>query len=137
MSGLTDADFDLMHHAVGRPDGRHVKPYRNYFAVDGDSPTAARFRETGVWREGRSIPDQLAYFAVTESGIEAMWEWLAARQKAKGLRHYRVWADEVEPRVFLAKSRAAARYALFLQLSDAWSISFQDFVGYRPRVEAA
>ncbi|WP_426041535.1 hypothetical protein [Brevundimonas sp. TWP2-3-4b1] len=138
---MTAALFDLAHHALGRPDGPHVKPYRNYFATDAGSAEAQAFAESPFWmRNGKESPGGLAYFHVTDAGIAAVWKWLREKQEAKGLRAYtvRVWWDELElpsERHVVAKSRGAAKYSAFLSVSDTWpELTFRRFCAFRIQV---
>jgi len=132
-----DADFDHMHHALGRPDGPHVEPYRNYFAVDPKSRTARRFMRLGLWTRGRAMPGGLACFHVTPEGQRLTMAWLAARQRKAGLRPWIVYGPEVSTRTIIAKSAPAAVYHVFLDLNDAWNIGFRDFLRLGVRARAA
>jgi len=48
MTQPTDSDFDNMHHALGRPAGPLVRPYRNHFCIGVGSDLARRFEDTGL-----------------------------------------------------------------------------------------
>lgn len=133
----TDADFDNMHHALGRPDGPHVTPYRNYFAIDADSPTAQRFEALGLWLKGRQIGGGLVAYHVTDEGQRLTMTWMTKRQAAQGLRPWIVSGREIATRTVIAKSRRAAVYHVFLEVSDAWSISFRDFLRLDVRARTA
>jgi hypothetical protein len=128
---LEDADLDLMHHALGCPEGRWVKPYRNYFAIDADTPTARRFMETGRWIAGGQYSGGMTSYRVTPEGIAEVFDWLDAKHAAKKLRLYVVsydWGEGIERREVLAKSPAAARYARFLHIADIWPDGFADWL---------
>jgi hypothetical protein len=138
-----DQLLDHAHHALGRPDGPHVTPYRNYFATEPTTPQALAFEASPFWsRNPRTVPGQLTYYHVTDEGIAAVWAWLRAKQAAKGVRPYtvRVWWDELEPpseRDIIAKSRSAAKYRAYLDISDTWSdLTFRRFCDFRISVRA-
>lgn len=130
-SALTEADLRDMHHALGRPEGRWVTPYRNYYAVDAESATAQRFMQTGRWTKQRSIPGGLTYYHVTCQGIGEVFAWLDALHAERGLRLYEVsydWGEGCETRTVLAKSPAAARYSRYLDVADVWPDGFADWL---------
>lgn len=134
--------LDHAHHALGRPDGPHVTPYRNYFATDADSAEARAFAASPYWDAGRGVPGGLTYFHVTDTGIRAVWDWLRGRQKARGVRPYVVtvyWSYCDDPSVYrvVAKSRSAARFDAYRQMSDSWcDLTFRQFCGFRISVRA-
>lgn len=135
---VTEADLRAMHHALGCPDGRWIKPYRNYYAIDAESSTARRFMRLGRWVKYRDVPGGLSYFSVTPEGIEEVFDWLDNRADRKGLRPYVVssrWVgDHIESTV-LAKSPSGARYAYFLEISDVWPDGFGHWLNQmQPRV---
>ena len=77
---LTDADYDDMHHALGRPDDAWADTYRNYYCTGKDTPIANRFRQLGVWNELHTINDgRDSIFAVNNGGRAMMADWLKAR----------------------------------------------------------
>lgn len=134
--------LDHAHHALGRPDGPHVVPYRNYFATYPVNPEAKAFEASPYWATGGTAPGGLTYYFVTDEGIAAVWTWLRSQQRAKGLRPYTVttWWDECEPPSVdevVAKSRSAAKYHAFLRFSDAWTdLTFRRFCDFRISVRA-
>lgn len=139
MTPPTDADLDDMHHAIGRPDGPHVKPYRNRYVIGRETEQAARMRETTGWEEaGFMNAGKDSVFMVTPEGAKAVWAWLAAKNKAAGLRLYEVAVrnpyDE-EPEWFtssiLAKSRAAAKAAVWRKWDGP---TWPEFLRLQPRV---
>jgi hypothetical protein len=76
---ITPADFDDMHHALGRPDavGARAKTYRNYYCIPVGSITAERFEALGVWSLARTINDgKDAIYCVTPDGRAALADWL-------------------------------------------------------------
>ena len=135
--------LELAHHALGCPDGPHITPYRNYFAIEAETDTGKAFEESPYWETGRTIPGGLTYYRVTDAGRAALWIWLRDRQKAKGLRPYTVtvwWSYYDAPTNMhtLAKSRSAAKYDAFRQLSDTWcDLTFRQFCGFRISARAA
>jgi hypothetical protein len=139
---VAEADLRLMHHALGCPEGRWIKPYRNYFAIEADSDTARRFMETGRWIKNRlTVAGGLSLYSVTEDGIEEVFSWLDDRNKAKGLRPYEVTslrANDHATRIVLARSRAAAKFAYYHEISDVWPGGFAHWLRQmQPRVRLA
>jgi hypothetical protein len=132
---FSDAELDDMHHALGRPDGPHVEPYRNYYCIDADCDQAKRMAMSPGWeRFGQINQGRDALFAVTDEGRAAMFAWLAEAQRAKGLRNYFVTADGVSSRTVLAKSPSAAKHSMYLDLSDAgWCPQYREFLELNPR----
>lgn len=84
---ITDADFDDMHHALGRPSwsvlalGGH---YRNFYAIEAGSDWAQRAEQTGFWAKISSDGDRLAVYAVNEDGKSALSDWLALQAQHQG-----------------------------------------------------
>lgn len=140
---MTDL-LDLAHHALGRPDGPHVVPWRNYFATYPTNPEATAFEGSAYWkRNPKTVPGGMVYYHVTDEGLAAVWAWLREKQQAKGVRPYAVtvWWSESEPpcefRV-VAKSRSAAKYEAFRDMSDPWcDLTFRRFCDFRVSVRAA
>lgn len=87
-------------------------------------------RASPAWREiGTMNGERDSIFVVTEAGIAEVWDWLEKRNRARGIRAFFVTAEGIEPRVVMAKSRSAARFAVWRDLSDVWSdATFKDFV---------
>lgn len=80
MSTPTDADFDDMHHALGRPRNDHTDCYRNYYACQAGGETAKRFEALGWWDFGRTINEgRNAIYHVNGAGKQALAEWMQAR----------------------------------------------------------
>lgn len=130
MTPPTDADLDDMHHAIGRPDGPHVKPYRNRYVIGRDTAQAARMRETTGWEEaGFMNAGKDSVFMVTPEGAALVWKWLEAKNKAAGLRLYEVGGDGLERRTVMAKSHAAAKAEVWREL-DGWT--WREFLAMRP-----
>ena len=124
-----DADYDHMHHALGRPAGPHVTPYRNYFACDPNGPDAKRFEVLGsYWQRGGNIEGGLAYFSVTPHGGREVMAWLELRNRAAGKRAWRVEGGGLTPRTIIAKSPAAAKYDVWLGVGDVLACTFGEFL---------
>lgn len=136
---LKDPLLDAAHHALGRPAGPHVTPYRNRYCTGRTTAKAEAMRASPFWREAGTLNEgRDSWFMVTEEGVAAVWRALAEANKASGLRAYSVTGIELGPRVVMAKSRAAARYDVFLDLSDVWSITFAEFIRrFEPRAVVA
>lgn len=76
---ITDADFDDMHHALGRPDLATLlegENYRNFYATEADSPWASHAEALGMWdritREGVDI----VTYRLNGDGKSALADWL-------------------------------------------------------------
>lgn len=136
----TEADFDDMHHALGRPDGPHVAPYRNRYCCAADGPEAKRFMVLGLWERGRLINGgKDAFFSVTPEGVRQVMAWLVARQRAEGLRPWLVKSPYVDTRTVIAKSRSAARFSVYRDISDCYHFDngFRGFLALGVSVTAA
>lgn len=132
------ADFDHMLHALGRPGGRHVTPYRNYFACDPAGPDAKRFEILGsYWLKGHSIPGGLATYHVTPHGIREAMAWLDLRHRAEGKRAWTVYGAGITERIVIAKSAQAAKYDVWLQVGEVLPGDFGDFLKSGVRARAA
>lgn len=77
---ITDADFDDVHHALGRPDLLTLQEgenYRNHYCVEIDSDTARRFDLIGFWTLARRINDgRDGVYVVNADGKSALADWL-------------------------------------------------------------
>ena len=144
MSALvyTDEAMDDVHHALGRPKGPWTEPYRNFYTLGAADPRVPAFEASPLWGSGRPFNEgrDLA-FGVTQAGKDALWQWLADKRRAKGMRRYFVTVDvdgHSGRADIIAKSRAAARYDYFLHLKDSgWCDEFAQFLRLKPRVVAA
>lgn len=124
-----EADLDDMHHALGRPDGPHVKPYRNYYCTDANCPQAQRFEALGLWvRDGLINGGRDAIYRVNDEGQRLVMSWVVARQRAAGLRPYVVTSTEFCHRTVIAKSRSAARADVWRDISDCYDMTFREFL---------
>ncbi len=120
---LKDKDLDLIDHALGRPTFPLKETYRNYFAIDADSDLANKFSKSLNWRKSGQR-DDMAYFAVTELGRHALADHLKRLPDNKVfVVSYWEWS-----KIVTAKSRAAARYDVFLDVSDCSEITFHEFL---------
>lgn len=130
----TEADFDNLHHALGRPEGPHVKPYRDHFCCDVDGEQARRFDALpDLWMRGRTINGgKDIYYHVTVEGLHRTMTWLADRNRARGLALWRVKGRGFDEKTVLARSAAAARADVYRALADTWTdFSFRDFLSLR------
>lgn len=80
---ITEADFDDMHHALGRPDLATLiegENYRNYYATEAGSTWAKRAEASGLWdritRDGAGI---VAY-RVNSDGKSMLADWLRLKE---------------------------------------------------------
>lgn len=134
----TDADFDDMHHALGRPDGPHVEPYRNRYICATQGPQGDRFDALGLWRRAGTINDGSdTVYVVTDEGQRLTMVWLVARQRAAGLRPWVVHGGGITARTIVAKSRSAARFDVYREISDTYDMTFREFVALGVQVRAA
>jgi hypothetical protein len=135
----TDDDFDDMHHALGRPDGPHIKPYRNRYCVGLETDTARRFQALGCWSLDCTINGgRDGLFSVNDAGRLALFRWLAAKQKHAGVRCWSVHTRGGHISSVVAKTRSAARYAAFLKICDLWPDGYGEWLTKAaPRVRVA
>jgi len=136
----TGDDFDDMHHALGRPDGRHVQPYRNRYCTDTDGSTARRFEALGLWRRiGLINAGAMAMFEVNERGRELLMAWLDEKNRSAGVRAWAVGGGGVTERIVMARTRSAARYDVYLSISDVYHFDggFRGFLALGVRARAA
>lgn len=117
---LKDRALDLIDHALGRPTFPLKETYRNYFAIGADSDLANKFSKSLNWRKSGQR-DDMAYFAVTELGRNALADHLKQLPDNKiFVVSYWEWS-----KIVTAKSRAAARYR---DVSDSSDIPFVEFL---------
>lgn len=131
---LKDKAMEYIDHALGRPVEPLAPTFRNHFATDATGQRAAEFLASPYWKPA-GLTGDMAFFSVTEEGRRA----LAAHLKAIGDPH-RPYAVTYEGTTSIvpAKSASAAKYALYLQISDCFcDLRFRDFVGKTRAVLAA
>lgn len=120
---LKDKALDHIDHALGRPTFPLQETYRNYFAIGADSDLAKKFTQSLNWRK-TGQRDDMAFFAVTELGRHALADHLKSLPDNKiFVVSYWDWT-----KIVTAKSRAAARYDVFREVSDCGDISFREFL---------
>jgi len=120
---LKDKSIDLIDHALGRPTFPLKETYRNYFAIGADSNLAKEFSKSLHWKKAGQNGD-MAFFAVTELGRHALADHLKRLPDNKiFVVSYWKWS-----KIVTAKSRAAARYDVFREVSDCGDISFSEFL---------
>ncbi len=125
---LRDKAMDHIDHALGRPIWPLRETNRNYFAVYVDSDLFAAFRVSAWWRPLGPVRAGMAFFAVTDAGRKALADHLDALDVGERHQAYEV-TFEGYATVVPAKSRAHARYAQWLKISDSFSeLSFGDFI---------
>lgn len=85
---ITAADFDDMHHALGRPADPMVPSYRNHFCIDAGNPQGAHMLATGCWTFARTINGgNDAVYCVTQDGRSALADWLKLKRLADAEAH--------------------------------------------------
>nr|WP_278422955.1 hypothetical protein [Brucella anthropi]DAM62868.1 MAG TPA: hypothetical protein [Caudoviricetes sp.] len=120
---LKDKAVDLIDHALGRPTFPLEETYRNHFATDADSNRAKEFSKSLHWRK-TGQRDDMAFFAVTDLGRHALADHLKNLPDNKiFVVSYWKWS-----KIVTARSRSAARYDVFLDVSDSSDISFREFL---------
>lgn len=126
---LKDKAMDNIDHALGRPyDPMDAGNYRNRFAIC-DPSRIAEFRASPYWDEGHTVGD-MTLFHVTEKGRGALAKHLKAIGDPHRLYsvHFDLPGHETWPVLVVAKSRSAARYSHYLDVSDAFTdLTFKDF----------
>lgn len=136
----TADDFDDMHHALGRPDGRHTQPYRNRYATDAHGRTAQRFEALGLWhRIGLINAGAMAMYEVNETGRALLMDWIDEKNRSAGVRAWAVSGGGVGERIVMARTRDAAKYNVYLSISDVYHFNdgFRDFLALGVRARAA
>ncbi|MFC7065038.1 hypothetical protein [Brucella rhizosphaerae] len=120
---LKDKAIDHIDHALGRPTFPLKETSRNHFATDVDTDLANKFSRSPNWRKSGQNGD-MAFFAVTDLGRHALADHLKRLPDNKVfVVSYWEWS-----KIVVAKSRAAARYNVFLEVSDAGDIPFREFL---------
>ncbi|MBK0024144.1 hypothetical protein IAE29_21940 [Ochrobactrum sp. S46] len=120
---LDDRAMDLIDHALGRPTFPLKEAYRNYFATSEGNQEALHFEQSHHWkRSGERFG--MMYYSVTNEGRKALADHLRTLPQFKPfVVKYWEWS-----KIVTAKSRAAARYNVFLDVSDCGDISFSEFL---------
>ncbi len=124
---LKDKHFDHIDHALGRPVDPMGETYRDHFAADAGSKTAAEMTASSHWTQGAKskFARSLVWFYVTPAGRAALRDHL----KEIGDRHrlfYISWDGITITEV--AETRAKARYSAFLRASDCdLDLTFKQF----------
>lgn len=124
---LKDKAMDRIDHALGRPIWPLRETYRNHYATGASGPLASEFMSSLSWKRiGQR--DDMAFFAVTETGRQALTEHLARLDAGERHRAYIVTYEGYET-VVPAKSRSHARYSHYLTVSDCFAeLTFSDFI---------
>lgn len=117
---ITDPHFRELHHALGCPwpDEIMGDTYRNYFATDAGSTTAARFRASPHWTNGTE-EFGMDYFHVTEEGKRALKEHMRGNVEIPA-RYCITFRHHEGSSIVTAKSRSAAKYAAYLDADIDW-----------------
>jgi hypothetical protein len=86
---MTDADFDDIHHALGRPrsSSEVEAAFRNSYCTETDGDQAKHFEALGFWTPTRSINGgRDTVYAVNDAGKKALARWLAAGQSVDRMK---------------------------------------------------
>lgn len=129
-----DKAMDHIDHALGRPTFPLRESHRNYFATDANSDLARQFMASPNW-EKTGQRDDMAYFSVTDLGRHALVDHIEAL--GNPWKAY-VVSFEKYTKIVPAKSRSAAKYSWWLEISDCWEdLRFIDFAKHaRVRIAA-
>lgn len=122
---LKDKSFDRIDHALGRPVDPMAETYRDYFALNANSPRVSEFNASPHWQRGGE-GGGVIYFHVTDAGRTALADHLKAIADP-----WRVY--EVRFRGFTSlvtgKSPSGARYSHYLDVSDCDSdLTFGEYL---------
>lgn len=121
---LEDKAFDHIDHALGRPIYPLRESHRNYFATGSSGEHAARFESSPFWRK-TGQRDDMAFYSVTDAGRKALCDHLASLPKP---HHAFVVSFAGYTRIVPERTRAKARYAYYLEISDCdCDLTFRDF----------
>ena len=111
---LENKAMDHIDHALGRPVDPHGETYRNYFYVVGDTELRRHMAGSPHWKSN-GIAGHGEYFSVTQAGRSALADHL--KEIGDQNRRWIVsWGGY--DTVVVATSRAKARYAKWLEISD-------------------
>lgn len=122
---LRDKAMDRIDHALGRPVWPLRETYRNHYATT--SADAMGFESNPHW-EFCGAQDRMAFYAVTDAGRRALADYLETLDVGERHRAYVVTYEGYEV-IVSARSRAHARYANWLRLSDSFSeLTFGEFI---------
>jgi hypothetical protein len=128
---LKDKAMDRIDHALGRPVDplNHSQTYRDHYAVSSDADKTV-FRSSPHWLEGRTSRCGMTWFHVNDAGRMA----LADHLKNVGDPHrlyevsYTIRGYPPSRTLIAAKSRSAAKYSHWIDISDALpDLTFGDY----------
>lgn len=121
---LVDKSIDNIDHALGRPVWPLRETYRNHFATGANGVKAAQFDVSPHWAKTGQSGD-MAYYSVTPAGRQALADHLARIESP--WRAFTISFDG-HSRIVPERSRAKAKYAYYLVVSDTWSeLTFGEF----------
>lgn len=124
---LKDKAMDRIDHALGRPVWPLRESHRNHYATCIDSETAKDFDASPFW-ERIPASGTMAFYGVTDAGRQALANHLETLDVGERRRAYVVTYEGCS-RVVPARSRAHARYAEYLTISDCFSeLTFGEFI---------
>jgi len=125
---VKETPIDILRHMIGIDKDVNLtgKPWRNHYAAsvgsDAERDLLSMAAE-GLVQPGRTINNgELRYFHATDAGIERARDDERQHRKAAGLRRWRVSYPMGDTgtgsSIVLAKSRAAARWDVALDMMD-------------------
>ena len=135
---------ELLRHTIGIDKDVSLigTPWRNHFAAsvgEADEREFLRLVDYGLAKAGRTINDgTMRYFHATDDGIRRVRADEEDRRKAAGLRRwivsYPLDDEGMRSTVVLAKSRAAARWDVALNMMDVGADKMWCFRNIRAHV---
>lgn len=124
---LVDKEMDRIDHALGRPIWPLRETYRNHYATDSNGTLAIDFAFSRHWEKTGQHGD-MAFFSVTDAGRKSLSDYLEGLDVGERNSAYAV-TYEGHTSIVPAKSRAHARYALWLDISDCFAeLTFGEFI---------
>lgn len=117
---IEDKHYHELHHALGCPwpDEIAGETYRNHFATDAGSDTAARMRSSEHWTNGTGRLGMI-YFHVTEEGKRALAAHMRANVETPA-RYEITYRHHSGSNLVAARSRSAAKYRAYLEADIDW-----------------
>ena len=121
---FVDKAIDHIDHALGRPIWPLRETHRNHFATDANGALAARFAASPHWTR-TGLHGDMAYFSVTDLGRHALADHIAGQQGS--WQPFLITFDGYTS-IVPERTRAKAKYAYYLTVSDAWDeLTFGEF----------
>lgn len=121
---LNDKAMDRIDHALGRPIFPMRETYRNHYATAADGELAKCFDGSAHWSLNGQRGD-MAFYSVNDAGRKALADYVSNLKDKH--RPFVVSFDRYS-RIVPERTRAKAKYACYLAVSDTWSeLTFSAF----------